>query len=191
MGGGYTRSKSKSEGLNLNLPGSYLEPGAREDIYKQLGYEGYSGGPFALFGRKKYRATGRDPLTEMFAKATGEQEDVLGFARQLMEGTLAPRDATFENSMGRLAASGLATSAPGIWETVGQDYKRRTEGAQLMQQAAQGLAVLQAMPIELRSRLLQILLGQQLGYGSSSSVSRYRSGSGGMSGGDKTTTTTE
>jgi hypothetical protein len=112
-------------------------------------------------------ADGKGPFEADLGGAVGGQEDVVNFARGLMEGKIAPRNLDYENTMGRLASMGLATSAPGIIESTGQLYQNRVKGAELLQQASQGLAVLKALPYEYRVKLIQEMLkSSQQGAGS-------------------------
>ena len=66
-----------------------------------------------------------------------------------------------------LAARGLATSGKGVdadlaveGELAQKYFERSTKRRELLQQAAQGLAVLESLPAQLRAQILQIVLGK-------------------------------
>lgn len=72
-----------------------------------------------------------------------------------------------EGLLPALAARGLATGGKGVdadlaveGELAQKYFERSTKRQELLQQAAQGLAVLESLPAQLRAQILQIVLGK-------------------------------
>jgi hypothetical protein len=113
--------------------------------------------------RRLLGAGGTGPMEEALTGATAGQEEAMALARALAGGE--GEDALFRQARGRimpgLAARGLATSGEGImgeYKASEEVYDRRLKANTVYQQAAQGLAILKALPIQLRQQLIQMML---------------------------------
>ncbi len=150
-----------------------------KNVFKKIGRSLF--GPQTEQGQVSYAVPGLFPAAEEQAKTQfgalpGLEQYFGGISDEIMAGARgldvnigedALRRKMREALLPTLAARGLATGGPGVSADVGieselaqKQFERATQRQLLLQQAAQGVAILKALPLELRQKLLAVIISQ-------------------------------